>query len=207
MIWRVRRYHTTFISIEFDSDFKRVGSFMKICILTGAGVSAASGLETYTGRGGMWNDKDLVRSVATADSLRSQRQQVIEHFNERRRRIRAAMPNLGHFALADLEKNHSVTIITQNIDDLHERAGSTKVLHIHGDIRYKRNERTGAITGWAADLDPDALERPHVCLFGEQTFHFHKALECLSECDLFLQIGTASLVAPADTYIAKFTPS
>ena len=179
-----------------------------ITILTGAGISAESGLPTFRdGSLALWAETEPER-VGTVSALRDDRPAVIDFFNMRRRIARAAIPNAAHRALAALERNgrRRVHILTQNIDDLHERAGSRDVRHLHGEIGKARCAVCDAVALLPGDLDPaascvrcgadDAL-RPHVVLFGETPRDFGLARQAAASCDLFLSIGTSGAVQPA----------
>src|SRR5215211_7537758 len=119
-------------------------SKQKLVVLTGAGMSAESGLKTFRDSDGLWEGYDI-NEVATATAWRKNPELVLEFYNARRKGVKEAVPNAGHFALAELEKDFDVHIITQNIDDLHERAGSTKVLHLHGEIFKMRSEKNESL--------------------------------------------------------------
>ena len=141
----------------------------KVVVFTGAGVSADSGLSTFRDADGLWADY-RIEDVCTPEALARNRRLVIEFYNKRRREMLAARPNAAHLAIAGLEADFDVEVITQNVDDLHERAGSTRVTHLHGELRKLRSSRDPAlivpIEGWEQPLDataPDgALLRPHI---------------------------------------------
>lgn len=168
---------------------------MKIVVLTGAGVSRESGLETFRDAGGLWEGHDP-RDVATPEALAENPALVHRFYDERRRGVKAAEPNPAHRALATLEAHHEVDVVTQNIDDLHERAGSTRVLHLHGEILKARPVTGGAPVPWHDDLPPGEM-RPHVVFFGEAVPAMGPADEFVRACDLLLIVGTSLQVYPA----------
>lgn len=174
-----------------------------IAVFTGAGISAESGLQTFRGAGGLWEGY-RVEEVATPEAFQRNPELVLRFYNERRRKIREALPNPAHYALAQLEKRFQVVIVTQNIDDLHERAGSSHVIHIHGEIFKARC--TGPcqhILPWEGDMHlndkcPRGYPlRPHVVWFGEPVLYFHEAQQWFSRADCVLVVGTSLVVYPA----------
>lgn len=175
---------------------------MKIVILTGAGISAESGIQTFRDENGTWQNHD-VQDVATAIAVKTNLHKVNSFYDARRRVLKQVEPNAAHLALAELEKHHDVTIITQNIDDLHERAGSKNIIHIHGELKKIRKIDTNQVLETSEDVGDDPSIRPHVCLFGESPFFLHETMKALYECDLFVAIGTSGNVSPACHYIDK----
>ncbi len=174
-----------------------------VVVLSGAGISAESGLATFRGAGGLWEGVPVAQ-VATPEGWRNDVGRVLRFYNERRRAVRAAQPNAAHFALKELESIFKVTIITQNIDDLHERAGSSRVLHLHGEILKSRSSRDDRmITECAGDISPgDRAEdgsqlRPHVVWFGEAVPMMNEAITVAKAADFFLVVGTSLEVYPA----------
>ncbi len=176
---------------------------MHIVALTGAGISRESGLKTFRDEDGLWAGYKI-EDVCTPRALAEQPQRVLEFYNLRRREVVSAEPNLGHFALAELEKHHTVTIVTQNIDDLHERAGSTEVIHIHGEVFKARSivdfdlvqEVRGDFN--LGDLAADGAQlRPHICFFHETPYDWDRATGVVSGADLLVVIGTSLQVYPA----------
>lgn len=175
-----------------------------IVIFTGAGVSAESGLLTFRDMGGIWNQYD-VTEVASPLAWRRQPELVLQFYNERREKVIAASPNAAHYAIAQLEEKFDVTVITQNVDDLHERAGSSKVLHLHGEIRKVRSTLDSKlIYKWPeAHLNLGQLcekgsqLRPHIVWFGEQVFSLHEAAQLFSSAQKVLVVGTSLVVQPA----------
>ncbi|MBK8520062.1 MAG: NAD-dependent deacylase [Chitinophagaceae bacterium] len=188
-----------------------------IVVLTGAGISAESGLKTFRDSDGLWNGYD-VYEVASPDGWHKNPQLVLDFYNARRKDVAAALPNAAHIGLAQLEQEFDVTIITQNIDDLHERAGSTKIVHLHGEIFKMRSvadedtvyEIRGDINLGDTAAD-DAQLRPHIVWFGEAVPMMEKAAALLNDCDYFVVVGTslqvypaASLLYYAPPYLPKF---
>jgi NAD-dependent deacetylase len=188
-----------------------------IVVLSGAGVSAESGLKTFRDTDGLWNGYD-VYAVASPEGWQKDPQLVLDFYNARRRDVAAALPNAAHIGLAELEKDFDVTVITQNIDDLHERAGSTNVLHLHGEIFKMRSvadensffEIRGDIN--LGDHAADGAQlRPHIVWFGEAVPMIEQAAALLHDCDYFVVVGTslqvypaASLLYYAPPYLPKF---
>ncbi|RYG71480.1 NAD-dependent deacylase, partial [bacterium] len=168
---------------------------MRIVVLTGAGVSRESGLETFRDGGGLWEGHDPM-AVATPEALAANPELVHRFYDERRRNVREAEPNAAHRAIAALEQGHTVDVITQNIDDLHERGGSTHVLHLHGEILKARTHAGGEPIAWHDDLPPGEL-RPHVVFFGEAVPAMGEADALVRACDLLLIVGTSLQVYPA----------
>lgn len=174
-----------------------------LVVLSGAGISAESGLKTFRDSDGLWNGYD-VYEVASPQGWNKNPQLVLDFYNARRRDVAAAVPNAAHTGLADLEKDFDVTIITQNIDDLHERAGSARVLHLHGEIFKMRSvsdenavfEIRGDIS--LGDTAPDGEQlRPHIVWFGEAVPMMEKAAAIVQDCDYFVVVGTSLQVYPA----------
>jgi NAD-dependent deacetylase len=176
----------------------------KIVVLTGAGMSAESGLKTFRDHDGLWHNY-RVEDVATPEAWERDMEMVMEFYNERRKGLLEAQPNAGHLALVKLEEKYDVQIITQNIDDLHERAGSSKVLHLHGELRKSRSTEDFRliydIDGWELNIG-DLCElgsqlRPHVVWFGEPVPMIMRAAEICTQADIMLIIGTSLQVYPA----------
>jgi len=175
----------------------------KLVVLTGAGISAESGLKTFRDSDGLWEGYDL-EEVATPIAWRKNPELVLQFYNERRRNVLAAKPNEAHFTLARLEKQFEVIIITQNIDDLHERAGSSNILHLHGEILKMRSENDESLIYeikqdiQLGDLAHDGAQlRPHIVWFHEPVPMIEKAALIAKEADLFAVIGTSLVVYPA----------
>ncbi len=184
-----------------------------IFVLTGAGVSRESGLHTFRDAGGVWS-KVRIEDVATPEAFARDPARVHAFYNARRRRLQARgiAPNAAHLALAELEARWpgTVTLVTQNIDDLHERAGSGAVIHMHGEILKVRCELCGNVALWSEDLEtatpclacalPGGL-RPHVVWFGEMPLEMDRIFQALDACDLFVSIGTSGVVYPAAGFV------
>ena len=175
----------------------------ELVVLTGAGISAESGLKTFRDSDGLWEGYD-VREVATPGAWKRNPALVLDFYNMRRKNVLEAKPNEAHFALAGLEASFVVTIITQNIDDLHERAGSSRVLHLHGEILKMRSESDDSlvypISGdiHLGDLAEDGEQlRPAIVWFEEPVPMISKAAEIVSSADIFVIIGTSLAVYPA----------
>ena len=177
---------------------------MKKCVvLTGAGISAESGLQTFRDSGGLWEGY-RVEDVCTPEAFARNPQTVIDFYNARRRAAAAAEPNATHFALADLERAYDVQIITQNVDDLHERAGSGKVLHLHGELNKLRSTADeNEILPWQGDqtlADRDSRGyplRPHIVWFGEAVPLIEEAVRLVEAADIVIVVGTSLKVYPA----------
>lgn len=177
---------------------------MKKCVvLTGAGISAESGLQTFRDSGGLWEGY-RVEDVCTPEAFARSPQTVIDFYNARRRAAAAAEPNAAHFALADLERAYDVQIITQNVDDLHERAGSGKVLHLHGELNKLRSTvDENEILPWRGDqtlADRDSRGRPlrpHIVWFGEAVPLIEEAVRLVEAADTVIVVGTSLKVYPA----------
>ena len=177
---------------------------MKKCVVfTGAGISAESGLQTFRDSGGLWEGY-RVEDVCTPEAFARSPQTVIDFYNARRRAAAAAEPNAAHFALADLERAYDVQIITQNVDDLHERAGSGKVLHLHGELNKLRSTvDENKILPWQGDqtlADRDSRGRPlrpHIVWFGEAVPLIEEAVRLVEAADIVIVVGTSLKVYPA----------
>ena len=183
----------------------------KIAVLTGAGVSAESGISTFRDNGGLW-DKYDPQVVASIDGWRADRKLLLDFYNMQRLQLKDAKPNAAHLAIAALEKDYDVTVITQNIDNLHERAGSTRIIHLHGELtkvrpEYGEYDRTfsekevfdiGYTEIHLGDKAPNGSQlRPHIVWFGESVPMIEKAIEAVQEADILLIVGTSLQVYPA----------
>lgn len=185
----------------------------KVVVFTGAGVSADSGLSTFRDADGLWADY-RIEDVCTPEALARNRPLVIEFYNKRRREMLAARPNAAHLAIAGLEKDFDVEVVTQNVDDLHERVGSTRVTHLHGELRKLRSSRDPElivpIEGWEQPLDaaaPDgALLRPHIVFFGEAVPQFDRAARIAATADVLIVVGTSLAVYPAASLVHYVRP-
>jgi NAD-dependent deacetylase len=176
---------------------------MKIAILTGAGMSAESGLNTFRDSNGLWEGHDVME-VASPQGFESNPALVLDFYNKRRRQLLEVMPNSAHKAIAQLESNHEVVIITQNVDDLHERAGSSRVLHLHGELLKARSTFDDTIIlDWKSDLNiGDLCEnnyqlRPHIVWFGEAVPLIENAISLIEKADAVIIVGTSMQVYPA----------
>jgi NAD-dependent deacetylase len=185
----------------------------KLVILSGSGISAESGIKTFRDMGGLWELYDVTK-VASPVAWETNRDLVLRFYNERRKNVLEAEPNDAHRTLFDLEKFFDIHIITQNVDDLHERAGSKNVLHLHGEIRKARSTADPGliykIDGWELKQG-DKCElgsqlRPHVVWFGEDVPEIPKAIEIVKKADIFVIIGTSLNVYPA-AGLLEYIPS
>jgi NAD-dependent deacetylase len=187
----------------------------KLVVLTGAGISAESGLRTFRDSDGLWEGYE-VTEVATPRGWRKNPQLVLDFYNERRKNVGDAKPNTAHYGLAELEKDFDVTIITQNIDDLHERAGSTNVLHLHGEIFKMRSEWDETLISEIrgdirlGDKAEDGGQlRPYIVWFEEPVPKIEEAVPIVDAADIFVVVGTSLVVYPAAgliNYVALETP-
>ena len=185
-----------------------------IVVLTGAGISADSGIATFRDSDGLWANY-RIEDVCTPEALARNRAQVIEFYNIRRKELLEKEPNAAHIALAELECEQEVCVITQNIDDLHERAGSKNIVHLHGELRKLRSSwnemATVPIEGWEQKLDekhPDgSLLRPFVVFFGESVPMLEKAIEITEQADVLVIIGTSLNVYPAASLVNFVRPN
>lgn len=176
----------------------------KIVVFTGAGVSADSGVATFRDANGLWANY-RVEDVCTPEALRNNRAQVVEFYNMRRKESLSKEPNAGHYAIARMEEWAEVIVITQNVDNLHERAGSKNVMHLHGELMKLRSERNPNliydIDGWEQPLDEKAedgaLLRPHIVFFGEDVPMFNPACRIVEDADILVVVGTSLQVYPA----------
>ncbi len=176
----------------------------RVVVLSGAGISAESGLQTFRGAGGLW-EGHRVEDVASPQAWASNPRLVLEFYNQRRRAVRAAKPNAAHRAIVDLERKYDVRVVTQNVDDLHERAGSAQVLHLHGEIMFARSTRDRNLVMHLGERDielGDLCElgsqlRPHIVWFGEMVPAMDDAVEVVAEADVLLVVGTSLQVYPA----------
>ena len=174
-----------------------------LIVLTGAGISAESGLKTFRDSDGLWMGYD-VYEVASPGGWQKNPELVLDFYNQRRKEVAKALPNAAHKAIADLQSNYNVIIITQNIDDLHERAGSKNIIHLHGEI-FKMRSENDENTFYEIKDDihfgetaPDGFQlRPHVVWFGEQVPMIEKAAAFLQTADIFMLVGTSLQVYPA----------
>ena len=185
----------------------------RIVVLSGSGISAESGISTFRGGNGLW-DNEPVEAVATIDGWYRDKERVLRFYNERRAQLAKVEPNEAHLIVAELEKDYQVCVVTQNVDNLHERAGSTDIIHLHGELTKVRPEDTYTdMDYWSEryvqDIGYKAIHvgdkggphnaqlRPHIVWFGEQVPNLTKAAQAVSEADILLIIGTSMQVYPA----------
>ena len=180
---------------------------MKVVVLTGAGISADSGIPTYRSSDGLWANYKI-EEVCTPEALAADRAKVINFYNMRRREMAGKAPNAGHKALVELEQHFDVQIVTQNIDNLHELAGSTKITHLHGERTKLRNDSSDYIVDIGlrdqelTDSSPAGeLLRPHIVFFGEAVPMFDKAREIVQAADILIVVGTSLAVYPAASLV------
>lgn len=183
-----------------------------IVFLTGAGISVESGLSTFRGENGLWTNEEW-QYLASTDGLYYDTEKSLDFYNWRRKQLADASPNRAHQLIAELEKEHKVTIITQNVDDLHERAGSSEVIHLHGELRkvcssknrydakFIREYPLTTPIKVGDDAGDGSQMRPYVVLFGEYVNGMEKADELVSQADVFVVIGTSLMVYPANNLI------
>jgi len=186
-----------------------------IVILTGAGMSAESGIATFRDANGLWEGHDVME-VASPEGFYNNPELVLDFYNQRRAQLKNVNPNKGHFNLQKLEKYFKVAVVTQNVDDLHERAGSTSVLHLHGELLKVRSTKNEALVyNWEEDLvlgdlcEEKAQLRPHIVWFGEEVPMIEKAMVLVEKADFLVVIGTSMQVYPAAglvNYIKPNTP-
>ncbi|MDC7999067.1 Sir2 family NAD-dependent protein deacetylase [Gilvibacter sediminis] len=176
---------------------------MKITVLSGAGISAESGLKTFRDSNGLWEGHDVME-VASPQGWRANPELVLDFYNQRRRQLLEVEPNTAHKALAALEASHEVDIITQNVDDLHERGGSSMVMHLHGELlKVRCSKYHDDIKLWKKDVNLGDLSknghqlRPHIVWFGEDVPLIPKAVEMVSRCEALIIVGTSMQVYPA----------
>lgn len=184
----------------------------KLVVLSGAGISAESGIKTFRASDGLW-ENHRIEDVATPEGFAKNPALVFDFYNQRRKELNSVFPNRAHIILAELEQNFDIHIITQNVDDLHERAGSSKVLHLHGELKKVRPINCqNKIISWEKDLnigdfDEQGVQlRPHIVWFGEAVPEMENAVKIASGADIFLVIGTSMQVYPAAGLI-HYVPS
>lgn len=175
----------------------------KLVVLTGAGISAESGIKTFRDSDGLWEGHDVME-VASPEGWRNNPALVMDFYNKRRQQLKEVVPNAAHLILAELEQHFDVHIITQNVDDLHERAGSSNVLHLHGELlKVRSTKRENYILDWTDDLNFGDLDdnghqlRPHIVWFGEAVPALEEAVSITNEADFFAVVGTSLQVYPA----------
>lgn len=184
----------------------------KIVVLSGAGISAESGLSTFRGSGGLWEGHNVM-DVASPEGWRRNKELVLEFYNQRRRQLNTAMPNDAHLSLVKLENKYDVTVVTQNVDDLHERAGSLKVIHLHGELNQARStadpgliyELNGKDINVGDKCELGSQLRPNIVWFGETVPMMDKAITEALSAEIFIVIGTSLVVYPA-AGLLEFVP-
>ena len=186
----------------------------RLVISTGAGMSAESGISTFRDAGGLWENYPVME-VCSADGYARNPALVHRFYNERRTQLTSRSPNVGHLALVELEKRFEVNIITQNVDDLHERAGSSNILHLHGELMKVRavddESKVFTLKPEACETTPDTIieghhVRPHIVFFQEAVPNFEPATQIVSEADIFVIIGTSLVVYPAAALLHYVRP-
>jgi NAD-dependent deacetylase len=190
----------------------RLAPSESIVVLTGAGVSAESGVRTFRASDGLW-EEHRIEDVATPEAFHRNPDLVQRFYNERRRQLKRVEPNAAHRALAVLEQAWpgGVLLVTQNVDDLHERAGSSNLVHMHGELRKVRCLGCGLVSIWDEDVHPESRcpgcgaprLRPHIVWFGEMPFELERIGRALSTCGLFVAIGTSGHVYPAAGFVGQ----
>ncbi|MDR2556729.1 MAG: NAD-dependent deacylase [Bacteroidales bacterium] len=188
---------------------------MNIVVFTGAGVSADSGISTFRDSDGLWENY-RIEDVCTPEALHTNRNLVIDFYNARRKDLLQREPNAAHIAIAALQEKHDVTVITQNVDDLHEQAGSRRIVHLHGELSKLRSstnpDNIYLIKGWRKDPNAweqkydtkdeyGALLRPHIVFFGEQVPRLEEAIEIAAHAEVFIVVGSSLVVYPAASLI------
>lgn len=185
----------------------------KVVVLTGAGISAESGIRTFRDSAGLWEGHNVME-VASPDGFSRNPELVLNFYNQRRKKLLMVSPNMAHLNLVTLEKSFDVKIITQNVDDLHERAGSSEVTHLHGELLKVRSSiDDNIVLNWnkdlvVSDLCPKGSQlRPHIVWFGESVPMLEKAIDITQEADVLVVIGTSLQVYPAASLIDFIKPN
>jgi NAD-dependent deacetylase len=193
--------------------YRDTTAMKKIVVLTGAGISAESGIRTFRDSNGLW-EEHRVEDVATFEAWQRNPDLVLDFYNQRRKQLYDVKPNAGHLALVELEKEYDVHIITQNVDDLHEQAGSANVLHLHGELKKVRStvddDLIYTLDGWELKkgnlCEKGSQLRPHIVWFGEAVPMIEPAMQISAEADIFIVIGTSLNVYPAAGLIYYIKP-
>lgn len=180
----------------------------KIVVLTGAGISAESGIKTFRDADGLWEGHDVME-VASPTGWRKNRELVLDFYNQRRRQLKEVSPNAGHIALKQLEQAYEVIVVTQNVDNLHERAGSSRIIHLHGELTKARScDNESLVYDWPDDIqlgdkaEDGAQLRPHIVWFGEQVPELENAIHQIQDAHYVIIIGTSMQVYPAASLVA-----
>jgi NAD-dependent deacetylase len=175
----------------------------KLVVLTGAGISAESGIKTFRDADGLWEGHNVM-DVATPEGWQRNPELVLDFYNQRRKQLHEVLPNIGHKILAELEKDFDVHIITQNVDNLHEKAGSSNVLHLHGELlKVRSTVNRNYILDWETDLNSNDVDdkgnqlRPHIVWFGEEVPALEEAVSIVEKADILIIVGTSLQVYPA----------
>ena len=192
---------------------------IKLVIFTGSGISAESGIKTFRDAGGLW-EEHRVEDVASADGWERNPALVLNFYNARRKQLVNAEPNQAHYLIAELEKRYDVQVITQNVDNLHERAGSSKVLHLHGELMKIRSTANENLIYEVADISKNGTDisigdkcelgsqlRPHIVFFGEAVPNMTSAIKLTANADIFCVIGTSLAVYPAASLLHYVEPN
>lgn len=186
----------------------------KLVVLSGAGISQESGLKTFRDMGGLWEQYDI-SEVATPEAWQRNRVLVNQFYNERRKQLLEAKPNAGHYGIAELEKWFDVDVITQNVDNLHEQAGSSKVLHLHGELMKVRStidsQLIYTLNHWELKIgdkcEKGSQLRPHIVWFGEAVSEMSNALSLVQNADILVVVGTSLAVYPAASLVHYIKPN
>jgi NAD-dependent deacetylase len=185
----------------------------KLVVLTGAGISAESGIETFRDADGLWEGHDIME-VASPEGYIANPELVLDFYNQRRKQLLKVSPNMAHFNLVELENSFEVEIITQNVDNLHERAGSSNVTHLHGELlKVRSSVNENDVINWKKDLilgnlcSKRSQLRPHIVWFGEMVPMLNKAIETTQKADILVIIGTSMQVYPAASLIDFIKPN
>jgi NAD-dependent deacetylase len=197
-----------------NDNFEHKKMKKKLVVLTGAGISAESGIKTFRDAGGLWEGHNVM-DVASYEGWLKNKALVLDFYNQRRKQLFEVEPNLGHHTLAELETDFEVHIITQNVDDLHERAGSTTILHLHGELLKVRSDENPpkTILDWKTDLNLGDFDtngtqlRPHIVWFGEEVPALDEAINIVQQADFLAIIGTSMQVYPAAGLLHYTNPS
>lgn len=189
-------------------------AYQRIVVLTGAGISAESGVNTFRDNGGLW-ENHRIEDVATPEAFERTPELVQRFYNLRRAQLTEVKPNAAHLALANFEQEYDgeFLLVTQNVDDLHDRAGSQKLLHMHGELKKVRCVRTHRVYDWSNDITDNTLceccqqpnLRPHIVWFGEMPLFMDEIYRALQSCDLFISVGTSGHVYPAAGFVELAT--
>jgi NAD-dependent deacetylase len=185
----------------------------KLIVLTGAGISAESGIKTFRDADGLWEGHDIMQ-IASPEGFAENPKLVLDFYNKRRKQLLEVSPNKAHYNLVDLEKYFDVEIITQNVDDLHERAGSSKITHLHGELlKVRSSSNESLVLNWKKDLvlgnlcENNSQLRPHIVWFGEIVPLLEKAIKSTEKADILVIIGTSMQVYPAASLINYIKPN